>query len=146
MLRSARILRRVLETCEDSSERPSANADVKNTHKEYKNDKCDCTFIIFLCTQCYSVYVCHYEIFSPLLFWQSVVNNKELKSHHSYIEETDDLEQAVSLHFTLPEKVGALAEALSVFQVRPFFKNIAPVYACVRACVCFFFVCVCVMF
>lgn len=46
----------------------------------------------------------------------SIVNKKELKSHHSYIEESDDLEQTVSLHFTLPEKVGALAEALNVFQ------------------------------
>ena len=34
LLRSARILRRVLETCchSDSRERPSANADVKNSH------------------------------------------------------------------------------------------------------------------
>uniref|UniRef100_A0AAU7P3Q9 phenylalanine 4-monooxygenase n=1 Tax=Callistoctopus minor TaxID=515824 RepID=A0AAU7P3Q9_CALMC len=41
--------------------------------------------------------------------------NPELKTHHSYIEELSDLDPSVSIYFTLPEKVGALAEALGIF-------------------------------
>ncbi|GAB1608978.1 tryptophan 5-hydroxylase 1-like, partial [Argonauta hians] len=40
----------------------------------------------------------------------------DLKTHHSYIEELSQLDSSVSIYFTLPERVGVLAEALGIFQ------------------------------
>lgn len=38
--------------------------------------------------------------------------------HHNYVEDFDDNDGSSSVIFSLPEKVGALAEALNVFQVQ----------------------------
>lgn len=43
--------------------------------------------------------------------------DKDKLPHHNYVEDFDDKEGSSSVLFTLPEKVGALAEALKVFQV-----------------------------
>lgn len=43
-------------------------------------------------------------------------HDSENLAHHNYIADPDDLEGSSSIVFTLPEKVGALAEALKVFQ------------------------------
>lgn len=43
-------------------------------------------------------------------------HDKDKLPHHNYVEDYDDKEGSSSVLFTLPEKVGALAEALKVFQ------------------------------
>lgn len=48
---------------------------------------------------------------------QSQNTDKARLPHHNYVEDYDDQEGSSSVVFTLSERVGALAEALKIFQV-----------------------------
>ena len=55
-----------------------------------------------------------------LLFYlfQGQKKDKARLPHHNYVEDYDDKEGSSSVVFTLSERIGALAEALKIFQVR----------------------------